>query len=127
MISKSILDEIIENHYQHYRDRRKQHVTFSLEGRYRPERNDADYEDEAPPPARKPINVVDAELLEDYITTLPYSHKLVYSVEKFYRFALVERHFNRTCRIARVRPDRWDDTYKEAVQMLIKLWFKRKI
>ncbi len=125
MINKSVIDEEIENHFQYYRDRRKQHVTFSLEGRYRPSPSDFDADEEAPRPATKPINVKQAEDFEDIVILLPYSHKLVYAVQKFYTYALQDRHFNRTCRICRVRPDRWDETYNEAVQKLAKLWLNR--
>jgi len=119
MSDNSQIDEELENWKQYYRDTTKQRVTFSLEGRYRPERNDIDYEEEAPPPARKPINVALAVKYEKAITQLPFTFEACLVIDYMYKWALSDKHFNKTCRIAKVSPRDWEYTVKRAKLMLI--------
>lgn len=119
------IDEDLENWKHYYRDRKSQRVTFSLEGRYRPERKDKDYEEEAPPPAVKPINVALAVRYEKAITKLPFKFEACLVIDYMYRWALSDRHFNKTCRIATVAPNQWDDVVTRAKLMLINKMGKR--
>lgn len=113
------LEDGLENWRNYYRDTKKQRITFSLEGKYRPERKDMDYEEEAPPPAKKPINVAMAILYEKEITKLPFTHEVCLVVDYMYRWALSDRRFNQTCRVAKVKPRDWSDTVKKAKLMLL--------
>lgn len=113
------LEDGLENWKQYYRDRRKQRITFSLEGRYRPERKDIDYEEEAPPPATKPINVSLAVQYEKAITQLPFTFEACLVIDYMYKWALSDKHFHKTCRIAKVRPSEWDASVRKAKLMLI--------
>ncbi|MES2635833.1 MAG: hypothetical protein V4605_04940 [Pseudomonadota bacterium] len=115
----SQIDEDLENWKQYYRDRKKQRITFSLEGKYRPDRKDIDYEEEAPPPANKPVNVHLAVKYEKAITQLPFTHEACLVIDYMYRWALSDKHFNKTCRIAKVSPKSWNETVKKAKLMLI--------
>jgi hypothetical protein len=118
------VNEELENWRNYYCDRTKQRVTFSLEGRYKPQRSDFDYEESElePPPAppSKPVNVSLATKYEIAITKLPqYPYEACLVIEYMYKWALNERHFNKTCRIAKVKPSEWNETVKKAKLMLI--------
>lgn len=113
------LEQGLDNWHQFFRDTKKQRVTFSLEGKFRPERTDIDYEAEALPPARKPVNMSLAVVYEKAITQLPYSFEAVLVIDYMYRYALSDKHFHKTCRIAKVRPENWELTKRKAKLMLI--------
>lgn len=119
MIELIELDEGLENWCNYYRDKRTQRVTFSLEGRYRPERKDVDYEEEAPPPAKKPLNLALAINYEKTIIQLPFKFEACLVIDYMYRWALNDQHFYKTCRIATVSPKEWQITVKKAKLMLI--------
>ncbi len=119
MTDTAQIDDELENWKQYYRDRTTQRVTFSLEGKYRPERNDKDYEEEAPPPARKPINVALAVKYEKAIIQLPFTFEACLVIDYMYKWALSDKNFHKTCRIAKVSPRDWNDTVKKAKLMLI--------
>ena len=119
------IDDDLENWKNYYRDRKSQRVTFSLEGKYRPERKDIDYEEEALPPASKPISVALAITYEKAITQLPFKFEACLVIDYMYRWALSDRHFNKTCRIATVSPKEWDNTVRTAKLMLINRIGKR--
>lgn len=113
------LNEELENWKQYYRDRKKQRVTFSLEGRFRPERSDIDYEEEALPPPRKPINVNLAIKYEKAITSLPFTHEACLVIEYMYKWALFDSNFYKTCKLVKVKPSDWQKTVRQAKLMLI--------
>ena len=113
------IDEHLENWRNYYRDRKAQRVTFSLEGRYRPARKDIDYEEEAPPPPSKPVNVALAIQYEKAIIQLPFTIEVCLVVDYMYRWALIGRHFKATCKIAKVNKDYWDSTVKKGKLMLM--------
>lgn len=113
------LEEGLENWRNHYRDRKVQRVTFSLEGKYRPERKDIDYAEEALPPPSKPVNVAQAIIFEKAITQLPFKFEACLVIDYMYRWALADRVFNKTCRIAKVSPRDWDSTVRMAKLMLV--------
>ena len=113
------IDEHLENWRNYYRDRKAQRVTFSLEGRYRPARKDIDYEEEAPPPPSKPVNVALAIQYEKAIIQLPFTIEACLVIEYMYKYALVDSLFNKTCRIVKVSPKQWDSTVIKAKLMLM--------
>jgi hypothetical protein len=119
---KQVNDDL-ENWRNYYRDRKAQRVTFSLEGRYKPTRSDFDYEDsEKEPPPAPPSKPVDARLAVRYeiaITKLPFTHKACLVIDYMYRWALNEKVFHKTCRIAKVKPSEWNNTVERAKLMLI--------
>lgn len=118
------IDNGLENWRNCYRDRKSQRITFSLEGRYRPSRKDIDYEEEAPPPATKPIDVSLASVYERAITQLPFKHEACLVIDYMYKWALSDKNFHKTCRIAKVRPQDWNKTLREAKLMLINRMIK---
>jgi len=114
------VNEELENWRNYYRDRTKQRITFSLEGRYRPSRNDIDYEEEAPPPATKPVNVSIAVKYEKAITQLPFKNEYCLVVEYMYKWALDDKHFKKTCKIGGIGgKNDWELQVKKAKLMLI--------
>ena len=120
MISLNQLDHGLENWHSVYKDTYKNHVTFSLEGRYRSGGDDDNNDDELPV-AKKPINLGLAELYEGHIILLPYTFKTCLVVDYMYRYALQDRLFNRTCRICRVMPKNWDSTVTQSKSRLLLL------
>jgi hypothetical protein len=119
MTDFTVIDDGLENWKNVYRDTKKQRITFSLEGRYRPDRKDIDYEEEALPPARKPLDISLANIYERAITQLPFAHEACLVIDYMYKWALSDRNFHKTCRIAKVRPQDWNKTLREAKLMLI--------
>jgi hypothetical protein len=110
-----MVDEQLENWQRYYKDsyaRRRR--TLSLEGRYQIERKDMDYEEESPPPARKPLNRKEAEIMEDIIITLPFTMKLIICVEYMYRWALNGNSFHKTCIIAKTKQHLWNSDLNKA-------------
>lgn len=116
---KQINDDL-DNWRNYYRDRTKQRITFSLEGRFRPDRKDIDYEEEALPPATKPVDVKLAVIYEIAICKLPFQNKFCLAVEYFYKWALNDKHFKKTCKIGGIGgKNDWELQLKKAKLMLI--------
>lgn len=114
-----MIEEQLDNWWRCYKDSVSyQRTTLSLEGRYRIQRQDIDYEEEAPPPARKPINIKDARHIENIVTSLPDTYKLILVIEYMYRWALADKRFHKTCRIAKVKPHQWELCVKIAKNMV---------
>lgn len=118
------LDQGLENWRNHYRDRKVQRVTFSLEGKYRPERKDMDYEEDLLPAPSKPVNVAQAIIFEKAITQLPFKFEACLVIDYMYRWALADRVFNKTCRIAKTSPRDWDSNVRTAKLMLLSIMSK---
>ena len=113
-----MIDDQLENWQRYYRDTYARRKTLSLEGRYVIERKDIDYEEEAPPPAKKPVRRKEAEHIEAAIIKLPYTYKLCLTVEYMYRWALHDHVFHKTCAIAKTKRHLWDDIVKKAKLMV---------
>ena len=112
-------DELIENWWRYFKDTKSQGRILSLEGRYVPERADIDYEEEPPPPARRPVDRSKAVKVEKIWISLPSEYKLPLGAQTFYRFALSERNFRKTCRICGVNPRHFDSNVKKAKLMVL--------
>ena len=114
-----MIDDQLENWQRCYKDAKGYNSrTLSLEGRYRIERTDIDYEEEAPPPARKPLNMKEAAIIEKIVTNLPFQYKLIITVEYMYRWALQNYTFNKVCRLAKIKHYQWDDKFKQSKHMV---------
>lgn len=118
VLSIDDLHDGLENWRNFYRDRTTQRVTLSLEGKYRPSRKDIDYEELLPAPS-KPVNASQAIIYEKAIIALPFKFKACLAFEYHYRFALTDKNFNKTCRVAKVAPRDWEYTFRRAKLMLI--------
>jgi hypothetical protein len=116
---KQVNDDL-ENWRNCYKDRKSQRVTRSLEGRYRPSRKDIDYEETAPPPPTKPINVSLASKYEQQVCLLPFKNKYCLAIEYMYPWALGERYFTKTRKKCGIGgKNEWDLLVKNAKLMLI--------
>jgi len=116
---KQVNDDL-DNWRNYYRDRKSQRVTFSLEGRYKPDALYVDgMEKEILPPPRMPVDARLAVKYEIAIVQLPFTHKACLVIDYMYRWALNEKVFHKTCRIAKVKPSEWTNTVEKAKLMLI--------
>jgi hypothetical protein len=108
-----MIESQLENWRDYYKDSYSRRRTLSLEGRYVVSRQDMDYE-ESPPPARKPLNRKEAEIMEDIIITLPFTMKIIICVEYMYRWALNGNSFHKTCIIAKTKQHLWNSDLNKA-------------
>lgn len=107
------LEPFLQNWSSYFKDRVRQRVTFSLEGRYKSE----EIYDEKSPSA--PVNAKDAINIERNVIQLPFKYKLTLAVEYMYRTQLNNNKFYRFCRIAVIKPRDYDDLVKTSKRMLI--------
>jgi len=118
------VNDDLENWRNYYRDKKSQRVTFSLEGRYRPQRSDFDYEeselDPPPAPPSKPVNAALAVKYEKAICQLPFKNEFCLVVEYMYKWALNERYFTKTRKIGGISgKNDWEFQVNKAKLMLI--------